>query len=183
MVSFPELPDPLTDGVISLRPFAERDIPDVLIAYQDDPELHVRLGFDRPPSAAELGRRSELAEDDRIALRGVTLTILVGGERSRGELNVHHVHPGHARCELGLWLEPGARGQGHGARALQLVSGWLTERCGFGRLAILTAPDNAALRAAAEHAGFGFEGVLRGYTVERGRRVDSAVLSRLAGER
>jgi len=47
MVSFPALLDPLTDGIISLRPFADRDIPDVLIAYQDAPELHLRLGVDR----------------------------------------------------------------------------------------------------------------------------------------
>src|SRR5947209_3379306 len=151
MVSFPALLDPLTDGVISLRPFAERDIPDVLIAYQDDPELHLRLGLDRPPSAAELGRRSESGQEDRIAMRGMTLTILVGESAfSAGELNVHHVHAAHGRCELGLWLAPAARGRGHGTRALRLASGWLIEPCGFGRLAIHTTPENVAMRAAAE---------------------------------
>src|SRR6516164_7166506 len=55
MSPFPRLADPLTDGQVVLRDYAERDIPEILIAYQDDPRLHQRLGQNRPPSGAELG--------------------------------------------------------------------------------------------------------------------------------
>ena len=58
---------------------AERDIPEVLIAYQDDRELHLRMGVERPPSGAELGRLAERAEIDRAAGRAVTLTIIGRG--------------------------------------------------------------------------------------------------------
>ena len=68
--------EPLTDGVVALRPAAERDIPEILIAYQDDPELHLRLGEERPPSGAELGRLAERAASGPRRRARVTLTIL-----------------------------------------------------------------------------------------------------------
>ena len=36
MASFPDLQVPLSDGGVSVRMSAERDIPEILIAYQDD---------------------------------------------------------------------------------------------------------------------------------------------------
>src|SRR6516225_8543725 len=46
MPPIPEFHEPLSDGQVVLRLAAERDIPEILIAYQDDPQLHVRLGED-----------------------------------------------------------------------------------------------------------------------------------------
>ena len=69
MPSFPGLEQPLTDGVVSVRLSAERDIPEVLIAYQDDRGLHLALGEDRPPSGAALGRRADLTVWVAPALR------------------------------------------------------------------------------------------------------------------
>ena len=37
MSSFPLIAEPLTDGEVVLRDNAERDIPEILIAHQDDP--------------------------------------------------------------------------------------------------------------------------------------------------
>ena len=45
MSSFPRLTSPLTDGSVVLRDYVERDIPEILIAYQDDPLLHVLTAF------------------------------------------------------------------------------------------------------------------------------------------
>ncbi|HEY2438388.1 MAG TPA: hypothetical protein VGH93_14495, partial [Solirubrobacteraceae bacterium] len=92
MPSFPDLQVPLTDGTVSVRMAAERDIPEILIAYQDDPRLHVRLGERRPPSGAELGRRAERAEHDRLAGRGLSLTVVEAGDDTcRGQIDVHRV--------------------------------------------------------------------------------------------
>lgn len=44
MVAFPELDEPLRDELIALRFGAERDIPEILIAHQDDPAMYARLG-------------------------------------------------------------------------------------------------------------------------------------------
>ncbi len=178
MPSFPDLEQPLTDGSIRVRLAAERDIPEVLIAYQDDRELHLRMGGERPPSGAELGRLAERAAADRAAGYGVTLTI-VGADSDVcvGQITVHNVDWEHARAELGVWVAPQVRGRGLAAGALQLVSRWLLRELRFERVQLLTEPGNERLLRAAEAAGFQREGLLRGFRLKRGARVDMVVLS------
>jgi len=155
MPSFPELTQPLTDGVIELRPASEWDIPDILIAHQDDPDLHRRLGLARPPSGAELGRRSEHEPEEWAAGRGLRLTVVAPEDPTcRGQLAVHHVDWPVRSAELGLWLAPQARGQGWAARALRLAAGWLFGACGLDRLTLLTDATNQPMIRAAESAGF-----------------------------
>jgi RimJ/RimL family protein N-acetyltransferase len=178
MNSFPHIDEPIGDGVVVLRPSAERDIPEVLIAYQDDPELHLRLGEQRPPSGAELGRRAERAEAQRVAGVAMSFAILEDGDDTcRGEVRVHGVDWENRRAELGIWVAPQRRGIGLARRALGLAAAWLLERCAFERVGIRTEPDHKALIRAALAAGFSAEGVLRGYTLDRERRLDNAVLS------
>lgn len=178
MPSLPELGEPLTNGVVKVRLSAERDIPEVLIAYQDDRELHRRLGELRPPSGAELGRRAEAAEADRIAGRSLTMTIVEGAEDTcQGQIQVRHVDWENGRADLGIWVAPGRRGRGLARRSLALVGRWLLSKGGLERVQILTRPDNERMIAAAEGAQFGFEGVLRGHWREREGRADAAVLS------
>src|SRR5436305_4376531 len=181
MPAIPEPQEPLTDGVVSLRLYAERDIPEILIAYQDDPQLHLRLGDERPPSGAQLGRRSEEAPRRLAQGVGLSLTIVESGsDVCRGQVNVHHINWEHARAELGLWLAQQVRGRGLAPRALRLTAGWLFAACGLQRLHVLTEPGNEPMLATARAAGFQLAGLLRGYTLERGRRGDNALLSLLA---
>lgn len=181
--AFPELREALSDGVVALRAFAERDIPEILIAYQDDRGLHLSIGEARPPSGAELGRRAERAEAERAAGTHVRLTILErGSDICRGQLSVHGVDWDHARAELGIWLAPQVRGQGVAGKSLRVASGWLLGPCGLERLQVLTEPDNEAMIGAAKAAGFLYEGVLRGYTREHGERVDNTVLARVRAD-
>jgi RimJ/RimL family protein N-acetyltransferase len=181
MPSFSELREPLTDGAVSVRFAADRDIPEVLIAYEDDPTLHLRMGQTRPPSGAELGRWAERAEADRVAGRRLALTLVQPGEDiCRGQIYVSEVDWDHARADLGIWVAPQLRGRGLGARALGLVAPWLLRTSGLQRVQLFTESDNDALIRAATRAGFSYEGVLHGYTRERGRRLDNAVLSMVA---
>jgi RimJ/RimL family protein N-acetyltransferase len=178
MPSLPDLDEPLTDADVAVRLAAERDIPEVLIAYQDDRELHLRMGAERPPSGAELGRMAERAEIDRAAGRAVTLTITGrGSDVCLGQVKVHHVDWDHGRVELGIWVAPQARGRGLGATALRLVARWLLEHPAFERVQLLTEVDNERVLRAAAAAGFTYEGMLRGYLRERGMRIDARVLS------
>jgi RimJ/RimL family protein N-acetyltransferase len=177
MPSFPELDQPLGDGPVRVRPAAERDIPEVLIAYQDDPELHLRMGEQRPPSGAELGRLAERGAADRDAGRGMTLTIVSGSDVCQGQVNIHHVDWDNARVELGIWVAPQARGRGLARAALRLVATWLLRDLEFERVQLLTETDNDRLLQAALAAGFQREGVLRGFLLEQGARVDVVVLS------
>jgi RimJ/RimL family protein N-acetyltransferase len=181
--AFPDLNEPLRDGAVTLRPAAEYDIPEVLIAYQDDRELHLRMGELRPPSGAELGRLAERAAADRAAGRGITLTIVgSGSDVCAGQVNVHQVDWDNARAELGIWVAPRERGRGLARAALRLVGTWLLRDLGFERVQLLTETDNRPLMRAAAAAGFRREGVLRGFTREQGARVDAVVMSLVLGD-
>ena len=180
MPRFPDLTEPLRGDRVSLRLSAERDIPEILIAYQDDPRLHLDLGERRPPSGAELGRREERAVAERAAGTYLGLTLIEpGSDVCIGQIYVHELDWDNARAELRMWLAPQARGRGLAGRALRLASEWLLGSCGLKRLEILTEPDNDAMIGAARAAGYSQEGVLRGYRRERNRRVDVAIMSLL----
>jgi RimJ/RimL family protein N-acetyltransferase len=132
MPSFPQLDAPLSDGEVTLRPTAERDIPEVLIAYQDDPGLPGALGESRPPSGAALGRRAELAEAERLAGRSVVLTILAAhADVCRGEVRIGGVDWQQGRAEVRVWVVPDRRGRGLARRGYQLAAGWLEAYCGI----------------------------------------------------
>jgi RimJ/RimL family protein N-acetyltransferase len=182
----PRIPEPtesLRDERVALRLSAERDIPEILIAYQDDPQLHVHMGEQRPPSGAELGRREERAAAERAAGTHVTLTILEPGlDICRGQIYVHHVDWDNQRAELGMWLAPQVRGRGLASRSLRLAGSWLLRTCGFERVQVVAEPGNEPMIRAARAAGFQDEGVLRGYLRERGTRIDVAIMSLLPSD-
>ncbi|MEO8966955.1 MAG: GNAT family N-acetyltransferase [Solirubrobacteraceae bacterium] len=183
MLAFPDLTAPLRSAGAELRFATERDIPEILIAHQDDPLLYLRLGLERPPSGAELGRRSDTEAALRHAGDQVRFTILTpGSDVCRGQLHVHRVDWDDRRAEAGIWVAPQARGRGLAPAALRLAGAWLFDRCGLARLELLTEPDNAAMIAAARGAGLTEEGVLHAYLRERGRRLDVAVLSLLPAD-
>jgi RimJ/RimL family protein N-acetyltransferase len=132
MASIPNLNQPLRDGRVVLRLAAERDIPEVLIAHQDDPNLHTSLGLARPPSGAELGRRMEEAEHDRADGARITLTILESGsDDCRGQIEVSEVDWDRRSASLQIWVAPELRGQGVEGAALGLARRWLSEECGL----------------------------------------------------
>ena len=178
MPSFPPLPEPLTGDRVHLRLAAERDIPEILIAHQDDPELYRRLRSERPPSGAELGRRTELAETERALGARLWLTILTpGSDVCRGQIDVHNAELHYGRADVGIWVAPQHRDQGLGAAALALAGRWLIEDAGLARVQLFIEPGNGPMLAIAAKAGFVREGVLRGYWRERGGRADAEAWS------
>jgi RimJ/RimL family protein N-acetyltransferase len=177
--AFPHLHHPLSDGAVALRPSAERDIPEVLIAYQDDPKLHLKLGEARPPSGAELGRRAERADARLRAGEALTLTILESGsDLARGEVRVGSVDWERRRAELAIWVAPQRRGRGIARRALALASAWLLGEAGLERVVIRAAPGDRALIAAARAAGFLAADEGHDCVPERKAATDEIVLSR-----
>lgn len=183
MSSFPLLAAPLTDGEVILRDYAERDIPEILIAHQDDRRLHVLTGEDRPPSGAELGRAAEREAADRAIGERATLTILEpGADTCRGQIRVQPVDWDQSRAEVGIWLAPQVRGRGIGRGALRLAGAWLLGPCRLGRVELLAEPDNAPMIRAAQAGGFVREGVLREYLRKRGKGVDVVIMSLIPGD-
>jgi RimJ/RimL family protein N-acetyltransferase len=183
MPSLPFLDPPIADRRVALRDAAERDIPEILIAHQDDPELHARLGLERPPSGAELGRQIEEAPSERGSGTRARLTILEHhSDDFRGQILVHNVDWENGRAELAVWVVPQARGNGLARAALRLAARWLFDRCGLARLELLAEPDNHPLLRAATAAGFVHEGVLRRHVTRGNGRQDMAILSLPANE-
>ena len=183
MSSFPRLADPLIDGRVALRDYEERDIPEILIAYQDDPRLHLLNREDRPPTGAELGSRAEREAGARGAGERATLTVLEPvDDTCRGQVRVENVDWDHRRAELAIWLAPQVRGRGLGRTALRLSGAWLLETCGLARLEMLAEPENLAAIHAAQAAGFVREGVLREYQRKRGKGIDMVVLSLIGAD-
>ena len=187
MLAFPDPPPTLADGTIALRLAAERDIPETLIAHQDDPGLARALGLTRPPSGAELGRRAEASAAERGAGRELWLTVVTatGTDECVGQIDVHDVEPDDGRAALTIWIAPGQRRRGLGSAALALAGRWLIADVGLHRLQILADPANPAIRGAALRAGFKAEGVLRGYRPGAGKagfRADAEVLALVAAD-
>jgi RimJ/RimL family protein N-acetyltransferase len=183
MHSFPDLASPLRCDRVTLRFEAERDIPEILIAHQDDPVLYARLGLRRPPSGAELGRRNEDAAQERTAGRAVCFTILApGSDVCRGQLDVHGVEWEDQRAEAGIWVAPDFRRRGLATGALRLAGRWLFGACGLERLQLFAETDNMEMINTAKAAGLVHEGVFRAYKRQRGHRVDLAVFSLLPAD-
>ncbi|HWF56157.1 MAG TPA: GNAT family protein [Solirubrobacteraceae bacterium] len=178
MPAIPVPSEPLGDGLVALRPTAERDIPEILIAYQDDPHMHERLGQPRAPSGADLGRAAEQATAELAAGLRLALTIVQAGlDTCLGQVAIGQLDWENLRGELVVWLAPGVRGRGYAPAAIRLAAGWAFGHCGIDRLALLVEPDNAAMLRAAAKAGAHREGVLRSYRATRRARTDMALVS------
>jgi RimJ/RimL family protein N-acetyltransferase len=178
MPAIPPLPQPLSDDSVGLRFAAERDIPEILIAYQDDPQLHIRLGQRRPPSGAQLGQQLEAATAKRAQGIRASLTIVEPPrDECRGEITVQEIDWDHARASLGIWVAPGARDRGVARRALRLAAQWLFDAGDLKRIVLVTDPDNGPMLRAARAAGFLDEAVLGSDGRKRDIREDRAVLS------
>jgi RimJ/RimL family protein N-acetyltransferase len=185
MPSLPELTSPLAGPGARLRAAAERDIPEVLIAHQDDRHLAAALGLKRAPSGAELGRRTELADDERVAGTALWLTILApdpDDDECRGQLEVTDVDFATGRAALSLWVAPRDRGRGLATGALALAGRWLLTATDLARIELGVPVDNVALTRAAAQAGYVEEGTLRAHIATDGGRADVRAFALVAAD-
>jgi RimJ/RimL family protein N-acetyltransferase len=105
--------------------------------------------------------------------------IVDGGDRLLGACGIVEVDWTEGRAELGYWLAREARGRGVMTRAIPLLVSWIFESLPIERVQLGIEPANAASRALAERTGFTFEGVLRSWFVNKGKRRDVAMYSLL----
>jgi RimJ/RimL family protein N-acetyltransferase len=135
MASFsPPPPRRLSSDAVALRPIAEWDIPEILIAHEDDRELARATGLLRPPSGAELGREVEDAPVAWAAGR-IQLTVLEpGSEDCRGRVLIDAIDADAGTARVSVWIAPGRRGRGLASGALALARDWLARECGIEQL-------------------------------------------------
>ena len=107
-------------------------------------------------------------------------------EELLGAVGWHAVGYGRgAGCEawnVGIGLQPAARGRGAGAAALRLLAEYLFASTDLDRIEAGTDRDNVPCQRALAKAGFRTEGLLRGVHVRGGRRHDMLSYSLLRGD-
>jgi RimJ/RimL family protein N-acetyltransferase len=179
-------PDPpLSDGVVTLRPWALHDVPAIALAC-NEPEI-ARWIHQIPSPYSEQDAR-EYMESTQAAWRdgfGAFFAIVdtTSGEPV-GSIAMHVLDHSFGNVEVGYWAAGPSRGRGLTTRALRLISRWAIDDVGAERVQLRADVLNAASLRVAEKAGFTHEGVLRAaaFNQRQNRRIDYAVYSLLPGE-
>ncbi|HVM28991.1 MAG TPA: GNAT family protein [Mycobacteriales bacterium] len=114
---------------------------------------------------------------------GGDLAVTDGDDVLLGSVSWHPVlygpNPGSSAFDIGISLQPPARGRGHGARAQRLLAEYLFATTPVHRVQASTDVQNVAEQRALERAGFRAEGVLRGAQWRHGAYHDLVSYARL----
>ena len=175
-----ELPDELSDGVVTLRPWRLDDVP-ALVAACNDPTLTRWLPNMPSPYTAAAGREFIESQPARNAEGSGNVGVF---DAQTGELLGacgFGAKPSE-RYEFGYWVVSAHRGRGIAPRALRLIARWVAENTGAGRLQLHADVENIASQRVAEKAGFTREGVQRSWIDVRGERRDMVSYSLLPDE-
>jgi RimJ/RimL family protein N-acetyltransferase len=163
---------PLTDGVITLRPPAERDLPAIERRIAD-PEVVRWVG----PSE---GSARQLLDRDRARWQeGTCATFSICDPLDDCVGHVWVDIAGSGRGDVGYWLLPEGRGKGLATRSVRLISRWAFRELHLSRLSLFTELANERSQGVAERSGFTREGVLRSYQDVGDGRADCVVFSLL----
>lgn len=153
---------------------------------EDEQEILVRLaGADARGEFNDLGPMDE--ELLTSGFRAHRLLVVRNDTREPvGFVSWHRVHHGPNRgsraWNIGINLEPAARGKGFGVEAQRLLAEHLLETTDVDRIEASTDVDNVAEQRALEKAGFTREGVLRGAQERAGARHDLYLYSLLRSD-
>jgi ribosomal-protein-alanine N-acetyltransferase len=181
-------PDPpLTDGVVTLRPWREEDVADLVASLDGDDEI-VRWLDAIPQPYRELEANAWI-EHSASAWREGTSAPFAITDATTGELvgsvGFGWVGDREERVgEVGYWLRNDLRGRGLTTRAVRLLSSWALQELDCERLQLRADEQNVSSQRVAEKAGFTREGVLRSvhFNARLDRRVDFVMFSLLRGE-
>jgi RimJ/RimL family protein N-acetyltransferase len=166
----------LQAGGIRIRSFRDHDA-EAFAAATRDPEIVAHSGLPSshtPQSARALFAQYNAAEDfiQRAVADARTDDLL-------GTVILFNVARHEARCEVGFWLVPGARGRGVATAAVKLACDWAIREWGIERFDAHSDVDNPGAHAVLERNGFKREGVLRGWGARGADRVDAVHFGRL----
>jgi RimJ/RimL family protein N-acetyltransferase len=156
-VSAPSTPTVLTSDSLVLRPFAEADLPDLLMAFADDEIALWSPGPTAEPEVVEWYRkRNDWTSGDHASWAAAERD-----GRLAGGVSLHHLDAGNRDGELGYWVAPWARRRGVGRAALSLAVDFGFTELDLHRICLYHAVENIASCRLALAAGFRQEGELR----------------------
>jgi RimJ/RimL family protein N-acetyltransferase len=172
----------IVDGDIRIRLRSDADIPAIVAACQD-PEIPrwTRVPFDYDIEAARdwsIQAATEQADGNALSV----LITDADDDSLLGSIGIVLIDWAESRCDIAYWIAAQARGRGVATRAVRALCRWTFENLPMERISICAEPENAASRRVAENAGFTFEGILRSWHVNKGRRADCAMYSLLRNE-
>jgi ribosomal-protein-serine acetyltransferase len=174
---------PLVDGVTSLRPWSDGDLPG-LAETGRDPDVTRWMGLPRQYRESD-ARAYLMSRYDGVhaGIRAPFAIVATGGGELLGSIALAHFGWEDRRGEVGYWLGGAARGQGHATRAVRLICAWGFEALGLERIELQAAVDNPASQRVAERAGFTREALLRSrWATFGGERHDMVCFGLLAGD-
>ena len=149
--------------------------------FANDPTLGAMLGIEPGYENAEWLRSTFPEDGQNREERKAYWFAIVHPESGEliGEIGLVGISWPNRRAALSVLVLPASRRAGVAREAIELLVRWAQDELGLHRIELHTLPENAPMHALAEASGFMREGVLRGYTFERGRFVDNVVYARL----
>jgi RimJ/RimL family protein N-acetyltransferase len=177
------LPDPpLSDGVVTLRPWQADDLA-VMTAALQDPEIPRWTTIPSPYGERDAREYLSRAEPDRVTGRELGLAVVdARTDAVLGGCGLSRFEWPELKCEIGYWVAREARGRSIGTRAVQLLSDWALGPLGIERVELLADPRNEPSNRLALTVGFRREGLLRAYRRRAEGRWDLVMYSRLADD-
>jgi RimJ/RimL family protein N-acetyltransferase len=178
------VPDaPLTDGVVALRPWSDKDVDALVDAINGDPDITLWLEL-IPQPYGEREARAWISASAKMWREGTasTFAVLVDGDVVAG-CGINWIDREHGVGDIGYWARNDARGSGYVTRAVVVAARWAFDH-GCERLQLRADHENVASQRVADRAGFTREGIQRSarYNPRLGRRMDFVVYSLLPGE-
>jgi RimJ/RimL family protein N-acetyltransferase len=181
--------EPLVDGPTALRSWRDSDVEAIVRACQD-PEI---ARWTRVPENYTVNdARAYLLQRYDAILAGSTAPFAIvsspsgdsgaAGYQLLGSISLIRLNWRHRRGEVGYWLAPEARGQGHATRAVRLICQWGFHSLGLERIDLMAATGNAPSQRVAERAGFTREAVLRSFMRGKDGQQDMVAYGLLAGK-
>jgi RimJ/RimL family protein N-acetyltransferase/8-oxo-dGTP pyrophosphatase MutT (NUDIX family) len=145
----------LTDGVVTLAPYAESDI-EPHVAGEDEEML---LWHGQPHRSDAEGMREVIDRWRREREAGTRLAFAIHAEGTT--VGGAELQPRGATAELAWWLYAGHRGRGYATRAARLLAEHAFRDLGVRRVEAKVDPRNTASQRVATRSGLRREGVRR----------------------
>lgn len=152
-LSWPNPPE-LNGARVRLRSFADQDLDRIVEACSDAATQHWLVSLPRSYGRADAAAYLESTRELAATRSGWAWCIADGTDRCLGAISLEGFGGYARRLEIGYWAHPDARGRGHVAEAVRLVTAHVEQHKLADSVVIRCAAENTASRRVAEAAGY-----------------------------